>query len=104
MDKYIIIEYISFFVTALGFAISIFCFFKFKEKKKKHKQYKLKLDLDTDTIFNCKIEMARERTSNHILASSDKDLYKKIEIGSNLLDKYMVDNDCTIGDICHRVY
>lgn len=91
------------FTVSVG--IAVFIFFILKDKRKKplnSKSNKITASKNVD-IIQYKIDMACERTNNHIFFDSSISIYDKLDIGSEKLSKYIKDKNYNISNVCRRI-
>ena len=90
-------------IIAAAIALSIFLFL-YKPKKSTNKTHNKSLSLTTVNIITSKLDMASERTSNHVLAESTVSIYDKLDDGSKAFDSFIETHNYNIEKICRRVH
>lgn len=86
------------------FILSIFLFLFLKKKNNtQSNNFNKELNSQNIDIIRYKIDMACERTSNHIITDSNISIYDKLDTGAQELEEYIKSNDYKISDICRRI-
>lgn len=91
------------FIVSFGIALLIYLVLKDKKNKFLNSKSDKNLVSNNVDIIAYKIDMACERTSNHIIFDSSITIYDKLDIGSEELGKYINEKNYSISNICRRV-
>lgn len=91
------------FLVSFGIALLIYLALKDKKNQFSNSKSDKKSTSKNVDIISYKIDMACERTSNHIIFDSSITIYDKLDIGSEELGKYINDRNYSISNICRRV-
>lgn len=91
------------FTISFGIALLIYITLKDKNKRPLNNKSDKKTTSENVDIIQYKIDMACERTNNHIIFDSSISIYDKLDIGSEELGKYIKDKNYNISNICRRI-